>query len=81
MRSRLEITDTHSVEELTDSGDIEGGVGVENDDVVNVRTDMGEAARDTVYEALECACGACRYHRHAGTLGEVPRSAECCEID
>lgn len=60
---------------------MEGGVGVENDDVVNNNMNMNEVVRDTVHKALKGARGAYRARWPTEPLEGDPRSAERCDLD
>lgn len=80
-RCEVEIVESQPSKEVANSGDMVGGLGVEDDGVINAHVNMGETIRETVHETLECFRRARSSHGHAEPLKEALRSEECCELD
>lgn len=75
------IVEMQPSKEVANSGGMRGGVGIEDDGIIETHTDMGDTVLDAFPEVLERARGACRAHRNTGPLEGARRSAECGELD
>ena len=76
LRGKLEVVLSQAQEELLHVIDVEGGVGVEDDDVVEVGSDVVETIHDLVDDLDEPSLSSADSLRHYQSLEETRGCAE-----